>query len=229
MEHSKENSETEGIVLIDKPSGITSFDVIRKLRKESGAKPKTDAWRMGHAGTLDPLATGLLIVASGKETKKLKEYIKLPKTYEAEILLGTETDTGDIDGTVVAKRDVPHFSEKTIADAVNAMIGARTVPVPVYSAVKVGGKKLYEYARAGEESSIEIPRKTMEVTGITLNKISRDNGVIVLTVTMDVSSGTYVRTIAGEIGKELGVPATVTKLRRTRIGPFDVKSARKIQ
>lgn len=227
MESNGENEEE--IILVDKPSGITSFDVIRKLRKEFGAKPKTDAWRMGHTGTLDPLATGLLIIAVGKATKKLKKYIKLPKTYEAEILLGTETDTGDIDGTVIVKENVPPFSERTIAEAVNAILGSRTVPVPVYSAVKVRGRKLYEYARAGEELSIEIPRKTMEVKTITLNKISRDNGSIILTVTMEVSSGTYVRTIAGEIGKKLGVPATVTKLRRTRIGPFDVKNARKIQ
>lgn len=224
-----EKSNIDGsIILIDKPTGITSFDVIRRLRKTHGARPGTPEWKMGHAGTLDPLATGLLIVGIGKATKKMHEYIKLPKTYDADILLGTKTDTGDIDGNIIESANVSEIPSNRIYEAIEHMKGTRTVAVPMYSAIKISGKKLYEYAREGD-TSVTPPEKTMEVTRITLNEIIRENEVYVLRVTMDVSSGTYIRTLAEELGKYLGVPATIKKLRRTRIGDFDVKDAIPLQ
>ncbi len=215
--HTEKNipSETkEGIILVDKPKGITSFDVIRKLRQKLGV------YKMGHAGTLDPLATGLMIVALGSSTKKLTEYLKLPKTYEAEILLGTSTDSGDITGKVLRDQSV----EVTLLEAQNAIQGLRgtlKLPVPMYSAIKVQGVRLYTKARKGEV--FETPIKEMEVHKADLNEYYKENGKVVLHVVFDVGSGTYIRSLAEEVGRRLNVPATIQVLRRTRIGDFSLE------
>lgn len=212
----------DGILLVDKPTGITSFDVIRILRKKLGIH------KMGHAGTLDPLATGLLIIGIGDETKKLKEYLKLPKVYEAEILLGIKTDTADIDGTIIKETQVPEFTEKEFEQAVTTTIGKMTIPAPMYSAIKVGGKPLYKYARKNEKP-ISIPEKEMEVFWIKLKGMEREGTRVALSIEIKVASGTYVRSIAEEIGKKLDVPAVIRKLRRTQIGKFSVENAEKIE
>ncbi len=211
------------ILFIDKPKGMTSFDVIRHLRKKHGAHMK-----MGHAGTLDPAATGLLLVGIGEGTKQLKELLKLPKIYEVEILLGTQTDTGDMDGKIIATH--PMTGRRTschwVRDVVEGIKGEVELPVPRYSAIKQKGVPLYKRARRGE--LFEPPIRKMEIKHIVLNDMIKENDSTVLKVIMEVGSGTYVRSIAEEIGKRLGVPATVKELRRTKIGEFDVRDAKNI-
>lgn len=204
------------ILLIDKPTGITSFDVIRRLRKKLGIR------KMGHSGTLDPAASGLLIVATEQDTKKLTELIGLPKQYEVEVLLGVQTDTGDLDGKIIAEKDVSDIAKEDIEKVVSRFSGVHEIPVPVYSAIKQGGQPLYKKARRGEK--VEVPIKKMEVLDIHLQSTDLPRVKLVL----DVSSGTYVRSLAEEMGHRLGVPATVSGLRRTKIGDYSVESAEMI-
>ncbi len=208
------------ILLIDKPKGITSFDVIRKLRK------KLNIRKMGHAGTLDPLATGLLLIGVEAGTKKLKDLIGLPKTYETEILLGKSTTTGDMEGEVVLSKKVESLKSEEVENVLKEMTGILELPVPIYSAIKKDGKPLYKYARKGEK--VDIPIKKMEIRAIKLLNVLCKEGECVLSVRMDVGSGTYVRSVAEEVGRRLGYPATVKELRRTVIGKFDVKDAEEL-
>lgn len=205
------------LLFVDKPKGITSFDVIRALRKKLGVR------KMGHAGTLDPLATGLMIIGIGSGTKKLGEYLKLSKTYEAEILLGVGTDTGDVSGRITGRKDTARIEEGAIRDAVKRVEGIHSFRVPMYSAVKVKGKPLYAYARKGEKDM--APEREMRVNRAEVTSIAREDGNTAVFVTFDVESGTYIRTLAEAIGKELGVPAALRNLRRTRIGAFTLKDS----
>ena len=211
----------ENIILIDKPKGITSFDVIRILRK------KLNIHKMGHAGTLDPLATGLMIIALNEGTKKLSDYLKLPKTYDAEILFGIKTDSGDVDGKILEEKEIPPLEKEKILDALQKMIGKKKIQAPMYSALKVAGKPLYKYARAGN-TSVVAPEKEMEVRAIELLGERHEDEHQIISARIDVSSGTYIRSIAEEIGKLLGVPATIKNLRRIRIGEFTIEQAEKI-
>ncbi len=205
------------ILLVDKPKGITSFDVIRRLRKKLNIK------KMGHAGTLDPLATGLLLIGMGVGTKKLKDLIGLPKTYEAEILIGKSTTTGDMEGEIVESKEVENLKSEEVEKVLEGMVGILSLPVPIYSAIKKNGKPLYKYARKGED--VEVPIKKMEIRAIKLLDVLCTEVECVLFVRMDVGSGTYVRSVAEEIGRRLGYPATVKELCRTTIGKFEVKDA----
>lgn len=208
------------ILLVDKPKGITSFDVIRRLRKKLGIR------KMGHAGTLDPLATGLLIIGVAEGTKKLKDLIGLPKTYETEILVGRRTTTGDMEGEVVESKKVESLKIEEVAKVLEEMVGVLKLPVPVYSAIKKEGKPLYKYARQGKE--VDVPIKEMKIYGMELLGVVCGDGECVVSVRMDVGSGTYVRSVAEEVGKRLGFPATVKELRRTKVGEFDVKDAQEV-
>lgn len=208
----------EDILLIDKPKGITSFDVIRKLRKE------LHGTKMGHAGTLDPLASGLLLVATGKNTKKLNHFLKLPKTYDVEILVGESRTTGDMEGEVIEKSEVDELSEKEVLGVFEGMIGTVSLQVPRYSAIKVGGEPLYKKARRGDE--FEPPVKDMIITDIRLLGLKKEDDYYVVSASMDVGSGAYVRSIAEEVGRRLGYPAVVKELRRTVIGDFVIENAR---
>ncbi|MBM3257109.1 MAG: tRNA pseudouridine(55) synthase TruB [Candidatus Liptonbacteria bacterium] len=217
------------ILLIDKPSGITSFDVIRRLRRKFRENGHSAPFpKMGHAGTLDPLATGLMIVAVGEGTKKLQEYLKLPKVYEAEVMLGMRTDTGDREGKVLEKLLITNFEflKESSEGVLKSMVGKIMLPVPKYSAIKVGGKRLYAKARQREEFT--PPEKEMEVIRITFQGICQEGEGVVLKFETEVASGTYIRSLAEEIGKRVGVPATLWSLRRTQIGTFRVENAEKI-
>ena len=204
-----------GVFLVDKPKGITSFDVIRRLREKTGVR------KMGHAGTLDPLATGLLIVAAGEDTKKLSRFLGLPKEYEADILFGVRTDTGDMEGAVLEEADVS-IAEEDIRRALAEMKGILRLPVPAYSAVKRGGEPLYRKARRGEK--VAPPEKEMHVYRAELLFFRPP----ALRVLFFVGSGTYIRSLAEELGRRLGVPATLRDLRRTKIGDYTVDNAEKI-
>jgi tRNA pseudouridine55 synthase len=207
----------DGIILIDKPTGMTSFDVIRVLRARLGVR------KMGHAGTLDPLATGLLIVGVGSATRELTPLVGLPKVYEAEILLGTRTDTSDVDGEVVEVVPVPALTAHDVESVLESMVGELDLPVSLYSAIKKSGKPLYKYARSGE--SVEIPIRKMVVREA--RYISYENPVV--RAVFDVSSGTYVRSLAEELGRRLGTVGTIQNLRRLSIGEYKVEDAKKLE
>lgn len=233
------------LLLIDKPSGITSFDCIRILRRKTGIR------KMGHAGTLDPMATGLMIIGVEAGTKYLGRYLKLPKSYEADILLGVHTDTGDITGRElpISNSQLPinfqdrKFSNEEIEKALQGMVGRLELPVPAYSAIKRGGEALYKKARRGEV--VDTPIKTMEVTSVEFlglldcHSLEKGNPVLLdprfreddkrlVKARFDVASGTYIRSLAEELGRRLGVPTTLAGLRRTRIGEFRVEDAQQI-
>jgi tRNA pseudouridine55 synthase len=213
----------DDILLIDKPKGITSFDVIRRLRRELGIK------KMGHGGTLDPLATGLMIIGIEKGTKKLNEYLKLPKEYIAEIRIGERRSTGDLEGIVLESKEVKHIEETQIQNVIQSLVGTQTLPVSAYSAIKKDGVPLYKRARKAEakgEVIEDVPMREMDVTEAELLTIEYVDSFCVLTVRFYVGSGTYIRSLAEEVGKRLGYPATLQNLRRTKIGEFDIQNAR---
>lgn len=207
----------EDILLVDKPKGITSFDVIRILRRKLGIR------KMGHAGTLDPLASGLMIIGVGKGTKKLNEYLKLSKVYETEILLGKRTATGDLEGEVLASKIIKEIDIREVKKILKGLAGKLSLPVPLYSAIKLRGTPLYKHARKGH--TVKLPIKEMEILSIKLKDHFRDGDFYVLSLEIEVSSGTYIRSIAEELGKRLDLPATVKELRRTKIGKFKIENA----
>lgn len=208
------------LLLIDKPVGITSFDVIRRLRRELGIK------KMGHAGTLDPLASGLLIIATDEDTKKLEQFIKLPKTYEVAIRIGEKRTTGDLEGDVIEKAVVSDISIEKIEEVLSGFVKVHTLQAPLYSAIKVEGKPLYWYAR--NNMDVEVPMREMEVTGVTFLNMEKGEEFVTVHLELAVTSGTYIRTLAEEFGRLLGYPATTAVLRRTTIGEYSVKDAKKI-
>ena len=210
----------EPLLLVDKPKGITSFDVIRRLRKELGIR------KMGHAGTLDPLASGLMLIGVNEGTKLLASLIKLPKSYDAEIVLGELRSTGDQEGELLASCAVADIPKEEIEEALRRMVGTLLLPVPAYSAIKKNGVPLYKRARRGEE--VETPVRPMEVTSATLTKVERHGDKLHLHVSFDVGSGTYIRSLAEKLGSKLGYPAALVNLRRTSIGEYRVEDARSV-
>ena len=203
----------EGVLLIDKPGGITSHDAVAAVRRALGTK------KVGHAGTLDPMATGLLVMGVGRGTRFLRFLGGLPKTYEATMRLGVETTTLDADGEVVRTVAVD-VGDDELVRAVAASVGESMQRPPAYSAVKVGGRKLYEAAREGE--SLEAAPRPIRVDRFDV-LARRGDDVDVLVV---CSGGTYVRVLAADVGATLGCGAHLTALRRTAIGDFTVAEAR---
>lgn len=210
-----------GVVLLDKPEGMTSFFVANEVRRKLKAK------KAGHAGTLDPMATGLLLIALDEETKNIGRYVGLPKTYEAEILIGERRSTGDREGEIREQKTVSDLQKKEVENALKDMIGTLKLPVPIYSAVKQGGEPLYRKARRGEE--IRPPEKLMQVRKAVLKELTLKNGKAFVSVEFEVGSGTYIRSLAEELGRRLGYPATLWNLRRTRIGDFHIEDAKTIE
>ncbi len=216
----------EDIILVDKPAGITSFGVIRELRKRIGVR------KIGHAGTLDPLATGLMILGVGPGTKKLTELVKLDKEYIAEIRVGETRSTGDLEGEIIAEKNVTEFAEETAYEALSSMVGVLTLPVSAYSAIKKDGVPMYKRARKAAESGnlvTDVPVRDMTVYATELLRCVVENNRAVVTVRFAVGSGTYIRSLAEEFGKRTGYPATLQLLRRTKVGEFDIKDAKKIE
>lgn len=208
----------DGIVLIDKPIDWTSFDVVAKIRgilkKETGLKmPK-----VGHTGTLDPKATGLMIVVVGKYTKRAQEFSKMDKSYRAELILGATSSTDDSEGEITQKNDqIP--SESDVEVALNKFVGDISQVPPAFSAIKIDGKRAYKLARDGKQVEIE-PRK------VTIYQISDiEYTYPKLSFEVSVSSGTYIRSIARDLGEELGVGAYLSGLRRTTVGKYDISQA----
>jgi tRNA pseudouridine55 synthase len=205
-------SEISGFLLIDKPVGPTSHDVVDMVRRTLHTR------KVGHAGTLDPFASGLLIIAVGAMTKQLSHFVGLDKAYEATLRFGATSDTMDRTGKIEQK-ECAALSKEALEAALEKFRGEIDQVPPMYSAKKIGGKKLYELAREGKE----IERKPVRVTihKLELVSFSWPNA----TIRTRVSSGTYIRALADDIGKTLGCGAYLEELRRTKIGVYDVANA----
>jgi tRNA pseudouridine55 synthase len=209
----KTYNDISGILLLDKPPGITSFKSVHKIKKVLNVK------KAGHCGTLDPSATGLLLVLIGKATKQQDKFMKKNKVYISSFVLGIVTDTGDLDGKVILHENIFGINIKKIKEAAKNFMGEISQTPPMYSALKYKGKKLYELARQG----IEVERKPRKIVINSFDIISYCDGVI--SVRVSCSSGTYIRTLAKDLGNILGCGAIVKSLRREQIDGFDVKDA----
>lgn len=205
-------SPLEGLLLVDKPKGVTSHDVVDAARRAHGIR------KIGHAGTLDPMATGLLILGLGRATRLLRFLADLPKTYEGTGLLGVETDTLDAEGEVIRTTGVD-VDRTALERAMAARVGPSMQPPPAYSAVKVGGRKLYEAARTGEP--VDAAPRPIRVYAFDL--LAFDPPQFVFRVT--TSGGTYVRVLVADVGTDVGSGAHLARLVRTAIGPFHVQDA----
>ena len=197
-----------GVLVVDKPAGPTSFDVVRKVRHALSVK------KVGHTGTLDPMATGVLPICVGLSTRIAGYITEGNKAYEAVVSLGRETDTQDATGQAIREVPVPPFTREALEQALSRYRGTFEQVPPMYSAVKVGGKRLYELARAGEE--VERKPRTVTVFELTL----KDFGAEQLVLFVRCTKGFFVRTLAHELGRTLGCGAHLKALRRTQSGPF---------
>lgn len=207
-----------GLILINKPVGMTSADVVYKLRKILHLK------KIGHAGTLDPAVSGVLPIAVGQATKLIDRLHERSKQYQGTGRLGLQTDTGDLSGRVIAKQQVERpVTYDQLATALESLTGAVQQVPPLYSAVKVNGRKLYEYARAGE--TVEVPARTVNVEEFVLTGeplFDETSHVEDFSFSVTCSKGTYVRTLVEQVGTELNLPAVMTKLVRTKSAGFDL-------
>jgi tRNA pseudouridine55 synthase len=211
---------TDGILLIDKPAEMTSFGVVARVRRvlsrEAGKKVK-----VGHTGTLDPFATGLMIIVVGKECKNAGHYTKLDKVYEATFRLGQTSTTGDPEGDLTdINSKVPTQSE--IKDVLARFTGEISQRPPIFSAIKINGRRAYKLARDGQE--VEIPLRNVTVYSLDLIEYDYPN----VKIRTHVSSGTYIRSLAVDIGEALGTGAYCTQLRRTAISDWSVADAKKL-
>ena len=226
-----------GFLLIDKPEGPTSHDIIDAVRRKTGEQ------RVGHAGTLDPFASGLLIVGVGREaTREMQKLVGLDKTYEAVFVLGASSDTDDKTGKITSVPPQEPLTQERVQEAIKQFIGEIEQTPPVYSAIKIGGKKMYEAAREGKP--MEAKARKIKIYSVSNIVIARRNEMttkqspcnseiapaiqqahgLAMTVELIIScsSGTYIRAIARDLGQTLGTGGYVESLRRTKIGPFDI-------
>ncbi len=208
----------DGLVVVDKPGGWTSHDVVAKLRGVYGQR------RVGHAGTLDPDATGVLLVGLGRVTRLLRYLQDSSKTYRARVVFGVATDTLDASGAVLERTEMP-FTRDQLEGALDAFTGDIAQVPPMVSALKVGGRRLYELARAGVE--VERDARPVHVGSIVLEDFE-PGAYPEATMVVECSSGTYVRSLAADIGTALGGCAHLAELRRLRVGPFTLDDARDI-
>lgn len=209
------------VLLVDKPLDWTSFQAVNKLKyklkREFKELPKK--FKIGHAGTLDPRATGLLIVCTGKFTKRIPEIQDAPKEYIAEIKIGVQTESYDTEKPEILHQDASHVTEELVHAALNKFVGEIDQKPPVFSALKIDGERAYDLARAGQE----VEMKSRKTTILYINEVQIDFPFI--TFTVGCSKGTYIRSLAHDIGQELGVGAYLTQLRRTKIGDYSVENA----
>jgi len=209
-------NDFSGLLLVDKPIGITSFKLVHIIKKIFNVK------KVGHCGTLDPLASGLMIVLVGKYTKFQDKFMKQDKVYYAEIKLGLKTDSGDLDGKIISQSDFSHVTKELIKTACKSFVGKINQIPPMYSALKVNGQKLYELARKG----IIIDRKPREITIYSIDLIDYKNDTF--SIRVKCSSGTYIRTLAEDIGTKLNTDTVLTKLVREQIGNYKLSNAASI-
>lgn len=204
----------DGIIVINKEKVYTSHDVVAKLKK------KLNISKVGHTGTLDPNATGVLPILIGKGTKFSKYLINHDKIYEVELELGKKTDTADIEGKVIEEKEVDEeYVNKNLLQVLESFIGKQEQMPPMYSAIKKNGKKLYEYARAGEKVDIE-PRK-IEIYKIDLNKYDKN----IISFVVSCSKGTYIRSLCEDIAEKLNTLGYMKNLKRLQVGTFNIRDA----
>ena len=202
------------MLLVDKPPGISSFGVVKRIRHRVPVR------KVGHAGTLDPMATGLLIILVGKATKSMEQFMGLDKVYTGTIRLGQTTPSYDAESEVLTESPVDHLSDRDISVAATALTGPIDQRPPAFSAIKVGGERLYRKARRGDED-IELPVRRVRVdTFETAARQERD-----VDFRVACSKGTYIRSLAHDLGADLGVGGHLVALRRAAIGPYDVDEA----
>lgn len=210
-----------GLVIVDKPAGWTSHDVVGKLRRLAGTR------RVGHAGTLDPMATGVLVVGVDKATRLLGHLALTEKSYDAVIRLGQTTNTDDAEGEIIATASATEVSEGDLRAAVTDLTGPIEQIPPQVSAIKVDGRRAYKRVRDGEEVALKARRVT--VYDFALGDLRYDGDVLDVSASVTCSSGTYIRALARDLGAALGVGGHLTFLRRTRVGPYDLPQARTIE
>ena len=206
----------DGIILIDKEKNVTSRDVVNELNKKFHTK------KIGHTGTLDPIATGLLVICINKGCKLVNLLTNHDKTYIATVKLGIKTDTYDITGKVLEENHNYHLTKEELINALNSFKGKYNQEVPLYSSIKVNGKKLYEYARSN--IPVTLPIHEVEIHDINLIDYNDDT----FSFLVNVSKGTYIRSLINDIGNKLNIPMTMLDLRRTKVGDFDINNSKKI-
>jgi tRNA pseudouridine55 synthase len=207
----------EGIAVINKPAGITSHDVVSRVRRIFNMR------RVGHAGTLDPLATGVLIILLGKSTKLFDKFVAYDKAYAATLRLGTQTTSADITGTVIEQRPFEDITVDQIVDTFKQFVGEGEQFPPMVSAVKFKGERLYKLARKGlvvERAARKIRIDQLKLVDFKLPEVK---------FYLECSKGTYVRTLAEDVGQRLGCGACITQIERTKVGPFVIEDAVKIE
>ena len=207
-----------GIVLIDKPKKYTSHDIVALVKKISKEK-------VGHTGTLDPNATGVLPLLIGKATGISKYLINHDKTYIATLKLGIKTDTADIEGKVIEEKQVPALSNDFVTKVLNSMVGKQAQVPPMYSAIKVNGKKLYEYAREGK--TVEVKKRDIEIYAMKLLELKQEEAEIIFEISC--SKGTYIRTVCEDLAQKLDTVGYMKDLRRIKVGEFDINDSIEIE
>ncbi len=221
------------ILLVDKPAGMSSFGVVarvrRKLSEEAGMivvkgkdgvlRQKQRKVKVGHTGTLDPFATGLLILLVGKGTKRANEFLKLDKEYIATVMLGADSTTGDPEGVITEREVREKPNKEAVEKCVESLVGENLQTVPRFSAVKINGQRAYKLARAGKE--VEMPRRKVQIYELEILRYEWPE----LVIRCKVSSGTYIRALGEDIGEALGVGGYLTALRRTEVGKYRVEDA----
>ncbi|MDP2654018.1 MAG: tRNA pseudouridine(55) synthase TruB [Candidatus Omnitrophota bacterium] len=203
----------EGIVVVNKPTGMTSHDVVNRTRRKFKMR------QVGHAGTLDPLATGVLVMLLGKSTKLFRKFEAFDKAYRATLILGTRTTTADIQGTVTGTAPYEHISREQVEEMLKQFVGKIEQTPPMVSAVKVKGRRLYELARQG----VEIERQARQITIRELKLL--DFHPPRVSFFLECSKGTYVRKLAEDVGERLGCGACIAEIERTKVGPFLIEQA----
>jgi tRNA pseudouridine55 synthase len=208
---------SSGLVIVDKPSGWTSHDVVARLRRTLGTR------KVGHAGTLDPMATGVLVVGFGRATRLLGHLMLTEKTYAATVRLGVVTSTDDAEGEALATVSAEHVSEADVRAAVAGQVGEIDQVPSSVSAIKVDGKRAYARVREGED--VDLPARRVTIHEAEAGEFRRDGDALDFELRVRCSSGTYIRAIARDVGAALGVGGHLTALRRTSVGPFTLEDA----
>ncbi|MEU7879761.1 tRNA pseudouridine(55) synthase TruB [Microbispora bryophytorum] len=210
-----------GLIIVDKPADWTSHDVVGKMRGVAGTR------KVGHAGTLDPMATGVLVIGVEKATRLLGHLALTEKVYEATIRLGVTTNTDDAEGETLAVTPAGHVADEQVRKGVAALTGEIMQVPPQVSAIKVDGQRAYKRARAGEE--VALAARPVTIHAFEVGEIRRTSETVDLDAVITCSSGTYIRALARDLGASLGVGGHLTRLRRTRVGPYGIEAARTIE
>lgn len=211
--------QEDDLLLIDKPAEMTSFGVVARVRRQL-SQHFGKRMKVGHTGTLDPFATGLMIIVTGKMCREASQYSKLDKVYEATIRLGQTSSTGDPEGELTDVSDTEP-SRQEVEDALKGFVGEITQRPPIYSAIKINGQRAYKLARKGVE--VEVPERQVTIHSIDLISYEYPN----IRIRAHVGSGTYIRTLAEDVGKVLGTGAYCSQLHRTKVGEFDIRDSSK--